>query len=387
MSVIVQTMRNKSMRNFVTVRGQANLVRLGAALLLSSLLVSEVSAQQAADAIELTQEDAIKLGVQFESVRSINDAMGIELPAQVIAPLDEGSHAYSLVDGVLSDWRASSGDRVLEGEIIARIASNVAGDLQAQWLDADASLSAARLEASRSERLFENGVIAERRLQQVQLALAHAESREASNRRALEQLGFDASSIDRLAESKANLGYALLRAPREGLLVHRARSVGEPVGVGDKIAEFQSSSAKWVSVILPAALADTLGNSTKLSLMPTGETLTLRERDYSIDPLTQTIELYAEFDTEVNYPLGSLIDVFVLPSESGVLVPASAIVYTEGNNYVYVKTVNGVTPRQLDLIPIGRDYLVHSGLRAGEQIAVSGTALLKGMQLGLGGDS
>jgi cobalt-zinc-cadmium efflux system membrane fusion protein len=387
MSVIVQTMRNKSMRNFVTVRGQANLVRLGAALLLSSLLVSEVSAQQAADAIELTQEDAIKLGVQFESVRSINDAMGIELPAQVIAPLDEGSHAYSLVDGVISDWRASSGDRVLEGEIIARIASNVAGDLQAQWLDADASLSAARLEASRSERLFENGVIAERRLQQVQLALAHAESREASNRRALEQLGFDASSIDRLAESKANLGYALLRAPREGLLVHRARSVGEPVGVGDKIAEFQSSSAKWVSVILPAALADTLGNSTKLSLMPTGETLTLRERDYSIDPLTQTIELYAEFDTEVNYPLGSLIDVFVLPSESGVLVPASAIVYTEGNNYVYVKTVNGVTPRQLDLIPIGRDYLVHSGLRAGEQIAVSGTALLKGMQLGLGGDS
>lgn len=387
MSVIVQTMRNKSMRNFVTVRGQANLFRLGAALLLSSLLVSEVSAQQAADAIELTQEDAIKLGVQFESVRSINDAMGIELPAEVIAPLDEGSHAYSLVDGVISDWRASSGDRVLEGEIIARIASNVAGDLQAQWLDADASLSAARLEASRSERLFENGVIAERRLQQVQLALAHAESREASNRRALEQLGFDASSIDRLAESKANLGYALLRAPREGLLVHRARSVGEPVGVGDKIAEFQSSSAKWVSVILPAALADTLGNSTKLSLMPTGETLTLRERDYSIDPLTQTIELYAEFDTEVNYPLGSLIDVFVLPSESGVLVPASAIVYTEGNNYVYVKTVNGVTPRQLDLIPIGRDYLVHSGLRAGEQIAVSGTALLKGMQLGLGGDS
>ena len=387
MSVIVQTMRNKSMRNFVTVRGQANLVRFGAALLLSSLLVSEVSAQQAADAIELTQEDAIKLGVQFESVRSINDAMGIELPAQVIAPLDEGSHAYSLVDGVISDWRASSGDRVLEGEIIARIASNVAGDLQAQWLDADASLSAARLEASRSERLFENGVIAERRLQQVQLALAHAESREASNRRALEQLGFDASSIDRLAESKANLGYALLRAPREGLLVHRARSVGEPVAVGDKIAEFQSSSAKWVSVILPAALADTLGNSTKLSLMPTGETLTLRERDYSIDTLTQTIELYAEFDTEVNYPLGSLIDVFVLPSESGVLVPASAIVYTEGNNYVYVKTVNGVTPRQLDLIPIGRDYLVHSGLRAGEQIAVSGTALLKGMQLGLGGDS
>ena len=387
MSVIVQTLRNKSMRNFVAVRDQKNLVRLGVLLLLSSLLVNEVIAQQAADAIELTQDDAIRLGIQLESVKPVNDAMGIELPAQVVAPLDEGSHAYSLVDGVLSDWRASSGDRVLEGEIIARIASNVAGDLQAQWLDADASLSAARLEASRSERLFENGVIAERRLQQVQLALAHAESREASSRRALEQLGFDASSIDRLAESKANLGYALLRAPREGLLVHRARSVGEPVAVGDRIAEFQSSSAKWVSVILPAALADTLGSSTKLSIMPTGETLTLRERDYSIDTQTQTIELYAEFDTEVNYPLGSLIDVFILPSESGVLVPASAIVYTEGNNYVYIKTANGVIPRQLELIPIGRDYLVHSGLRAGEQIAVSGTALLKGMQLGLGGDS
>ena len=66
MSVIVQTLRNKSMRNFVAVRDQKNLVRLGVLLLLSSLLVNEVIAQQAADAIELTQDDAIRLGIQFE---------------------------------------------------------------------------------------------------------------------------------------------------------------------------------------------------------------------------------------------------------------------------------------------------------------------------------
>ena len=40
----------------------------------------------------------------------------------------------------------------------------------------------------------------------------------------------------------------------------------------------------------------------------------------------------------------------------------------------------------IDLIPIGRDYAATGGINAGEVIAVSGTALLKGMQLGLGGD-
>ena len=386
MREILQASRNMSMRNFIAMRRQIKFVKCGIAIILCISSLTQIFAQPVIDTIELTEEDAIKLGIQFKPARPIDESMGIELPGQIIAPPHEGSHAYSIVDGVLSEWKANSGDPVSKGEIIARIASSMASEIQAQWLDAYASLSYARLEARRSERLFNKGVIAQRSLQQVQLALAHAESREAASRKAFERLGFDAFSIDGFAETQADLGYALLRAPRDGILVHRARSAGEPVEVGDSLAEFQSGSAKWISAILPAALINTLGAGTKLSVKETGERLTLRERDYSVDSLTQTIELFAEFNTEVSYPLGSLLDVFLLPNESGVLVPASAIVFTEGKNFVYVKTADGVIPRQLELIPVGRDYVARAGLRVDEEIAVSGTALLKGMQLGLGGD-
>ena len=387
MSGKVETLGIKSMRNSIAKRRQKKFLQFGIALIFSSFFLTEVVAQQVIDAIKLTAQDATKLGIEFKPVRSIDSAVGIALSALVIAPPDEGSHAYSVVDGVLSEWNKNSGDRVFKGEIIARIASRTASEVQAQWFDANASLGNARLDVRRSERLFNKGVIAQRSLQQAQLALAHAENREAASRKALERMGFDAFSIDGIAESEENLGYALLRAPRDGLLVHRARNTGEPVEVGDRLAEFQSGSAKWISAILPSALADTLGGDTKLSIVETGESLTLRERDFSIDTYTQTIELYAEFNTEVSYPLGSLLDVYLLPSESGVLVPATAIVFTEGKNYVYVRTVDGVIPRQLELISIGSDYVARAGLRVDEEIAVSGTALLKGMQLGLGGDS
>ena len=51
---------------------------------------------------------------------------------------------------------------------------------------------------------------------------------------------------------------------------------------------------------------------------------------------------------------------------------------------VYVRTNSGVEARELSLLSVGADYLAESGLRAGELIAIQGSAVLKGIQLGLG---
>jgi hypothetical protein len=45
-----------------------------------------------------------------------------------------------------------------------------------------------------------------------------------------------------------------------------------------------------------------------------------------------------------------------------------------------------VESRVLDLQPFGSDYLAIAGIDAGAEVVVRGAALLKGIQLGLGGE-
>lgn len=363
------------------------LMNIGIVSGLGCLSVFTASAQSSDETIDLAENDALRLGIRFKPVAQVDDLAGAQVPAQIIPSLDERSAHYSTVDGLLSEWVVTTGERVAAGALLARVASNVASELQNHWLDAGTELNIAHIEAARSRKLFGLGVVAQRRLQQAELVLERAVSNEESAKRALKRIGFDDKSIEALAETNENMGYALLRSERTGVLVHQAVNIGEPVKVGDTLAEFQSDSLKWLSFTLPTKLAAGLADDSKLSVLGTNETLTLRRRDYVIDTLTQTVEAYAEFDLAVDYPFGSIIDVLIAPPAGGVLVPASAVVYHEGRNYVYVKTSDGVLPRAIDLSPIGRDYTASEGIRIGEVIAISGTALLKGMQLGLGGDS
>ena len=100
------------------------------------------------------------------------------------------------------------------------------------------------------------------------------------------------------------------------------------------------------------------------------------------------MELLAEFESSnVDLSLGALVDVVIEPRSGGLLIPSSSVVFSEGETLVYIQQEAGIEPRPLKLVPIGRDYSASAGVMRGERIAVSGTALLKGMQLGLGGGS
>jgi hypothetical protein len=68
------------------------------------------------------------------------------------------------------------------------------------------------------------------------------------------------------------------------------------------------------------------------------------------------------------------------------MVPSSAIVKLEGLDVAYVQVVDGFEPRHVDVRSTGSGaWIVLDGLAAGERVAVSGTAVLKGMSVGMGG--
>jgi hypothetical protein len=113
--------------------------------------------------------------------------------------------------------------------------------------------------------------------------------------------------------------------------------------------------------------------------------LTLRQKDLVIDSSNQTIKLLAEFNTNTSFTTGQVLSIVLPPVDNGVLIPDRAVVHTGGETIIYVRTAAGIEARALELQSIGADYLASEGIAVGEEIAIQGTAVLKGIQLGLGG--
>ena len=344
-------------------------------------------AQNSDEGLSLSDQELMNLGIRFMPATAVAPGMGVRAPGLVIAAPSQGSQLFSTVEGEVGEWRVNMGDSVKKGELLAVIFSSEAAAQQSAWIAAQAGLETAQLEAERIKRLVADGIVSQRRQQQAQIVLQQAIREEAAAAQSLARLGFDEAFKKELSEKSAYMGYALLRAPYDGTLVHQAARRGQPVSVGDELAELEPNSKKWLSIKLSSKLASSLSEGGKLSIADSSDALTLRQRDYSTDTQSQTVELLAEFDSTVDYPLGTKLEAIIEPSIGGVLVPATAVVYSDGQTQIFVREGDSVRARALSLRPIGRDYAAVSGLTVGESIAVVGTALLKGMQLGLGGDS
>jgi len=67
-------------------------------------------------------------------------------------------------------------------------------------------------------------------------------------------------------------------------------------------------------------------------------------------------------------------------------VPSSAVVKLDGKDVVYLSVASGFEVRHVQVKSTGGGtWIVMSGLKSGDRIAVAGTAVLKAMSMGIGG--
>ena len=108
-------------------------------------------------------------------------------------------------------------------------------------------------------------------------------------------------------------------------------------------------------------------------------------KNLDVSPNTQTIELQARFNDTPKLQPGQQVTLLISGKQSGWQIPAAAVTHTDGKAYVFVRHPQGVEARELDLQPLGQDYRTTNKLQTHEELVIQGAALLKGIQLGLGG--
>ncbi len=349
---------------------------------LSLLFVARLALAQ--DMFVISDSEMQLLGMEINAVTRATENLGVQLPASVIPAPDSGSSLISMFSGVLSVWRIAAGAPVSAGDVVAEVRSMELMSAQRDYLTRLGMQRMAKQQLDRDTQLFNEGVIAESRLQQTENQFASA----AVDLRASEQLlalaGMNGADLQALQAGNAVLGVMYLRAPADGVLAHRAAVVGDFIEANSMVGEVTPGSRPWVAMQVPARLSALVSGGVSFSSGSGKHELQWRSQDYVIDTRNQTFEILLQFTEPAALVPGQLLDVTIHPAADALLIPAGAVVHEKGQTLVYVHTPNQLQARPLDLVPVGEGYMAQSGIAAGEQIVVKGAALVKGMQLGLG---
>lgn len=351
----------------------------------AAVLLSQMSVVRAQEAIALDADDLQRLAIVFAPVQAVSGADGDRVPATVTAAPNYPNTVLALFEGQVQQWHVDSGSNVSAGEPLLTLRSEDLLLAQQEFLDAALALAQAEANLVRDQQLLSEGIIAEQRLQSTQREQQRAAAALAGTRQRLVSAGFSTSEVNGWLQRTPVLGNYVVRAPADAVVSERLVAAGAQVSDGEALAALQSTDALWVNARVPARLASNLMTGATLSVADSDDTLTLRQVDRQIDNATQTIGIHAEFSGTVDWLPGQMVTLVLPPSDRGVRVPSEAVVHAGEETTVYVRTSAGAEARVLSLTPSGRNYIATSGLQAGEQVVVQGAAVLKGIQLGLGG--
>jgi len=352
---------------------------------LLALLLAVGGNSQAQELLPLDAGTEHRLGLVFTRLAAPDQQAGAVVPAQVISSPLQQSSVVALYGGVLESWVVQPGYPVAAGEVLGLLRSPQVLELQQNWLEAHAAEQLASAALQRDQRLLADGVIAASREQQTRREQQAASSRLQALGAQLQQAGFAQSDLTALTRPGAQLGLYRIVAREAGLVAHLQLLPGAAVNSGDALLSISSDSV-WISAEVPARLATVLAEGQALRVEREAAALILRQRDQSVDAATQTIGILAEFIEPVSLLPGQLVSLVLPATAQGVLVPADAVVRNGSLTSVYVRSAGGVESRVLQLQVLGSDYLATSGVSAGEEVVIRGAALLKGIQLGLGGE-
>jgi multidrug efflux system membrane fusion protein len=294
------------------------------------------------------------------------------------------------IGGKLARRLVDVGDKVVAGQALAELdASDVALQLEgsrAQLASAEADLALAKAELDRHKHLFDQQLISRSlyETRQAQYAAAAARTRQARAQASV---------------SGNQAGYAVLRAPRNGVVAQRLVDVGQVVAAGQAVYVIAAEGEREVAIAVPeqqvARFKPGMPLAVELWAQP-GRRLpaTLREIAPAADPQTRTYAARVSFDgAAAGAEVGQSARVYAQAAGTQSLaVPLSALVEHDGRPVVWVvrevapaseghaaKTV--VRPAPVKIGPYGETSVpVLEGLAATDWIVAAGAHLLQDNQ-------
>lgn len=306
----------------------------------------------------------------------------LTLPGEIQFNEDKTAHVVPRLAGVVEVVKASIGQTVKKGDVLAVIASTGLSEQRSELLTAQKKVSLARMTLVREERLWKEKVSAEQDYLQARQALAEAEIDEQNAREKLRALGASPGSAGGLNRFE-------LRAPFAGTIVEKHISLGESVKEDTNVFTISDLSTVWAVVAVPASNLNSVRVGRKVNVNASSfeakATGTIAFVGSLLGEQTRTAKARVVLSNpEASWRPGLFVTVEIeeATGKADVAVPVAvaseAVQSVEDKPTVFVRVSGGFVAQH---ISVGRSDAktteVVSGLKAGTQYAATGSFVIK----------
>ncbi len=337
--------------------------------------------------VHLEDVDLDQLGIEIAIAGPGLLAVTAELPGEVQVNGDRMAHVAPRVGGVVREVRASLGDTVRKGQLLAVLDSRELADTKAAYLAAAERLRMADATFSREERLYKGKVSSEQDFLDAKQRRAEGRIEFRAAQQKLMALGVTADEIQRLPDShEVALTDYRLSSPFAGTVIDRHITLGETVAAEDPVFTVADLSSVWIDLAVYQRDIGVVRAGQKVRV----ETNHGDEAEFVIDfvqPLVgeETRTALARIvapNTDGHWHPGCFVTAKVTTGVSGearVVVPETAVIrMSDGDEVVFVATDDGFAPSEV-VLGVRSNGVVEilSGLEPGARYVARGGFSLK----------
>ena len=379
-----------------------NPILLGWALL-SALLSVNAQATDKATTLNLNAKQLQSMQVLWQKPTLGQTQRSASYPAEVSLPPSQVRVVASAQAGLIEQLNVSVGDMVKQGQLLGRISSQGLVSLQSEYLQASTQ---ARLHAAafqRDRELFNDGIIAQRRFLETQSAHETSQALLNERKQALRLAGMAEAQIQQLRLSQQLQSSLSLFAPMSGQVSAQHLQVGARVEMATPIYTIHQSKPLWLLIQVPIEQAQAFQIGSPVEVLTLGIQGRVEAILRQLNKSNQSVTVRASVNEGAErLSVGQMVNVQCLKTQNSqtqnnrldtISVPKSALVKQGEQNYVFVRTGFGKQPiikvMPVQVLQIQSEQallsqLPNQAIPTDADIAVQGTAALKGHWLGLG---
>lgn len=336
--------------------------------------------------VELTPQQRETMAIELYAVGEQAGELSGPLPGRLVLS-DRHQRALTLpVSGTIEQLDVLQGARVAAGDTLGTYHSREALALQRDYLGAVDRLERSSASKQRDQALHEGGVISSKRWQQTLAEYRQRDAMVAELASQLAALGFAATDLQRLRESRSIRDRLPLRAPIDGAVLERHVAPGDAFVPGQELFHLGDVTQLWVAIQASPeiALAARQGDAVYAGQTRLGSLLQVGA---AVEEASQAVDLTAEVDA---LPAGmmpgqSLLVRLQAGGRRGLWLPRDSLVSLAGETVVFVASGDHFEVREVEVAPGPEGWVVLAGLAEGEAVVAVGAALLKGAAQGMGG--
>ena len=356
---------------------------LGAAWL---LLASHAAGSEE---LALTEAQIRNLGIEFRMPERSPSHAAIEATASVIVPPGKEAFASAAEAGLLAGLKVSVGDRVVRGQPLAELRSPGFIALQREFLDALNASLLAQSELDRDQQLFNEGIIAGRRLHETTTRARIAATGLSEHRQLLQIAGLTDAEIGALESSQTLHPVLEIRAPFDGVVLERLAAAGERLDIMSPVYRIADLSTLWLEINVPQEYLSGVRPGMKVSIAgsPAEFVAEVAAIGSAIDPGTQSVVVRATLAArDHGLSPGQFVSARIASSGADPDTvpiwksPATAVTRSGNSHFIFVRTTGGIAVRPVTVVGAdSRSVFFRANLDEATEVAVAGIIAIKAL--------